>query len=46
MEQILVELEVKLDRLIRDAKIIMWLSIISIINPPIFLIPLIWKCYN
>lgn len=47
MEQILVELEVKLDRLIRDAKIIMWLSIISIINPPIFLIPLIhFLIYN
>lgn len=42
MEQIVAELEVKLKRFIQHAKIIMWLSIVSILNPPLYLIVLLY----
>ena len=41
MDQVLVELEDKLINLSRFAKIIMWLSVISVINTPLFLIALL-----
>ena len=42
MDQDLVKFEVKLDSIIRDAKIIMWLSVISLIAVPLFLITLLY----
>ena len=41
MDQVLVELEDNLINISRFAKIIMWLSVISVINTPIFLIALL-----
>ena len=47
MEQIKVELEVKLSRITQNAKVIMWLSIISFINPLLYPIALIlFLIYN
>ena len=42
MDQDLVKFEIKLNSLIRDTKIIMWLSVISLITLPLYLISLLY----
>ena len=42
MDNVLDKPEVKLDRITRDAKIILWLSVISLISLPLFLIALLY----
>ena len=42
MDQDLVRFEVKVDGITRDAKIIIWLSVISLITIPLFLISLLY----